>query len=140
AGLTCLASTEPAELSGSLVVRPGEGPVGLAFQWRRAVVVEDFGTWPAAALWPCARPTHTLAAVPIVVGGRALGVLVARTYRPHHYEPEHTRFLGLLAAQIGPLIELAELRTASIGAALAPTLATPPVGPAPAAASLAATP
>ncbi|HEY7065181.1 MAG TPA: ATP-binding protein [Chloroflexota bacterium] len=130
--LTCLASTEAAEVDGRLVVQPGEGPVGLAYQWRRLMVVEDFGTWQAA-LWPSARPTHTLAAAPLVTGGRALGVLVARTYRPHHYESEHTRLLGLLAAQIGPLVELAELRAASLGAALAPTLApalaVPRVGP-----------
>jgi PAS domain S-box-containing protein len=117
--LVCLASTEPGEVASGLALRPDESPAGLAFNWQRAMVVEDPGASEAAALWPALPRTRTLAAVPLPSGGRAAGVLVVRTYLPYHYEVEHTRFLTLLAAQVGPSIEAARLRGQAL-LALAP--------------------
>ena len=110
ARLTCLASTEPAETAGALALPLDGGPVGLAFQWRRAMIVEDPGAAGSGTLWPPDPDTQTLAVVPLATGGRVMGVLAVRTCRPYHYTAEHTRLLSLLAAQVAPAVEAALLR------------------------------
>jgi PAS domain S-box-containing protein len=91
------------------VLRPGEGAAGLAFQRRAPVVVEDYQHWEHAIAWQPARETTTVAAVPLIARGRAIGVLVVRTRGPRDYASEDIQFLSLLAAQVAPVLETAQL-------------------------------
>ncbi|HLH24502.1 MAG TPA: ATP-binding protein [Chloroflexota bacterium] len=133
ARLVCVASTDPSEVANGLTLELDAGPAALAFHWRRTMIVEGHGGTDGAALWPSAPPTQTLAAVPLLAGGGAAGVLVVRTHGAYYYEAEHTRFLHLLAALIAP----ANLASLPPGAALIAPDAAP--GPRERAAAPAAT-
>lgn len=50
-----------------------------------------------------ARPTRSIAVVPMVFQGKALGILCAESYRPSAYTQEDGRWLSILASQVGGL-------------------------------------
>jgi GAF domain-containing protein/DNA-binding transcriptional regulator YhcF (GntR family) len=94
-------------------VASGVGTLGQAFATRSPIVVEDYQNWQhavpqslAAGLWACA-------AVPLVIGERALGALGVRAYSPHHFAPEQVQLLSLIAAQVAPALEAARLHAES---------------------------
>jgi PAS domain S-box-containing protein len=94
--------------------RPGEGIVGRAFTQREAVVVLDYAKWEHAL-----RSAHqygdppTMVAVPLLVGGRAIGVLAVSFPEPSQATPAAVETLTLLAAQVAPAFEAARLYEAA---------------------------
>ncbi len=91
-------------------LRAGEGAAGLAFERGEPVVANDFQTWEHAS--PKLREAGAVAAiaVPLVVRGHRMGAMGAWT-RSHRFTIEHARMLALVAAQVAPLIEAAQLVT-----------------------------
>ncbi len=90
--------------------RPGEGLIGRAFSQRAPVVVSDYTSWEHAL--PVARPyadPPAVVAVPLLVGGRAIGVLGVGFPEPQQATPSAVRTLTLLAAEVGPALEAARL-------------------------------
>ncbi len=103
--LRALAHATPRGARGGPLLRPGEGAAGQAFVRREPVVVEDYPRWPRAVAIASERPAATVAAVPLLVGDRAVGALVVWTYGPHQYSDEALQLLRLLGAQLGPVFE-----------------------------------
>jgi PAS domain S-box-containing protein len=94
--------------------RPGEGIVGRAFIQREAVVVLDYANWEHAIL--SARQhgdPPTMVAVPLLVGGRAVGVLAVGFPEPSQATRAAIWTLTLLAAQVAPAFEAARLYEAA---------------------------
>ncbi|HLH21158.1 MAG TPA: PAS domain-containing protein [Chloroflexota bacterium] len=88
---------------------PGQGVPGIAFARGAPVVVDDYPAWEHAVAWATAIQLRAAAAVPILVGERAIGALGAYTFRPRHFDAADVQMLGLLAAQVGPALEAARL-------------------------------
>jgi PAS domain S-box-containing protein len=94
--------------------RPGEGLVGRAFTEREPVVVLDYANWEHAL--PLARQYSdppAVVAVPLLVGGRAIGVLGVGFPEPHQATPAAVETLTLLAAEVAPAFEAARLYEAA---------------------------
>lgn len=91
------------------VLRPQEGVAGEAMRTGTTIVVEDYQTWEHRVPGVAAQGVRASAAVPIVVGERPLGALVVRSNRPHRFDSVQLQTLALLAAQVGPVIEVARL-------------------------------
>jgi PAS domain S-box-containing protein len=92
-----------AAMTRDLVLQPGEGVAGRAFQERRPVSTADRLADPAlqytstAAGLVQAAPRAYLA-VPIVVRDEVLGVLVAYFFEPHQFSEKEVQLLSSLAA------------------------------------------
>ncbi len=90
-------------LTRNLILQPGEGVVGRAFQGRRPVSTADrladatLQYTPAAAGLMHAAPRAILA-VPIVVRDDVLGVLVGYYFGPHEFSEKEVQLLSSLAA------------------------------------------
>ena len=90
-------------LTRDLVLQPGEGVAGRAFQERRPVSTADrladsaLRYTPTAAVLMQAAPRAYLA-VPIVVRDDVLGVLVAYFFEPHEFSEQEVQLLSSLAA------------------------------------------
>ncbi len=90
-------------LTRDLVLQPGEGVAGRAFQERRPVSTADrladsaLRYTPAAAVLIQAAPRAYLA-VPIGVRDDVLGVLVAYFFEPHEFSEKEVQLLSSLAA------------------------------------------
>jgi PAS domain S-box-containing protein len=94
--------------------RPSTGIIGRAFTQRKAVVVLDYATWEHAVL--SARQVGdppAMVAVPLLVGGRAIGVLAVGFPEPRQATPAAVKTLTLLAAQVAPALEAARLHDAA---------------------------
>ncbi len=88
-------------------IEVGQGAVGTAFARREAVVLDEY-----AVAEKRLGPWHGLrsaAAVPFVVGDRALGTLYVGSHTARHWDPEDIRLLSVLAAQAGPAIEMGQI-------------------------------
>jgi PAS domain S-box-containing protein len=85
----------PRVLSGVARLRPGEGVIGLAFQTREPVVVSEYANWEHA--------------VPLMVGGRSIGVLAVGFAEPPDATDSTVVTLSLLAAEVAPALESARL-------------------------------
>src|SRR6185312_4844697 len=94
-------------------LRPGEGVAGQAFVQRRPVLVADYPRQPERLAWAVERGTCVAAAVPLIVGTRAIGVLAVRRHRPEPYTLEQAEVLTLLAAFVAPALEAARLHAES---------------------------
>jgi len=88
--------------------RAGEGAAGVAFERGAPVVVNDYQTWEHAALHLREAGAVAAVAVPLIVRGHCMGAVGAWT-RSHGFTIEHARMLALVAAQVAPLIEAAQL-------------------------------
>jgi diguanylate cyclase (GGDEF)-like protein/PAS domain S-box-containing protein len=98
-------ATEPAP---ELVYAPGEGAVGQAFARREPVIIEDYAGWEHRL--PSSSSVQSVAAVPLLVRDRAVGVLDVWSTNSHHsFDPSQIRLLTLLAAQVAPAIKAAQL-------------------------------
>jgi diguanylate cyclase (GGDEF)-like protein/PAS domain S-box-containing protein len=100
-----------------------EGAVNRAFSTQRPCVVSNGPVKPAAARPALATSVRSVAAVPLLVGDRSVGVLVVRSHSARHFDSEHMRGVSLLAAQVAPALQSAALvaereRHASAEAAL----------------------
>jgi PAS domain S-box-containing protein len=90
-------------------LRPGEGAVGQALMRREPVLVQDYTTYQHAVDWASEGHLQSVEAVPLLVGDRAVGALVARFYHPVRLGPNEARVLALLAAHLAPALEAARL-------------------------------
>ena len=104
--LRVLADTDPD--SPELPMR-GKGVMGSAFEREAAMVVEDYQAWPNAWEGAHERGIKTVAAVPLMSGDRAVGVLAVRSYEITAFPKEKVQLLGLIAGQVAPALEAARL-------------------------------
>jgi signal transduction histidine kinase len=122
AELLCLAaSTGEADLVPSEcgVFRSGEGLVGLAFAQQEALTTEGATTDPHSMHkdWAQERGTQAQTAVPLLIGGRALGVLTVARRDPKPFEDDELTLLRSFASQTAIAIENARLYEAQLLAA-----------------------
>jgi signal transduction histidine kinase/DNA-binding response OmpR family regulator len=110
-------------LTRDLVLTPGEGVAGRAFQERRPVWTRDRLGDPSLQYRPeadaliQAKAPRAYLAVPILGRGEVYGVLVDYFYEPHDFTPEEIQLLSTLADHAAIAIEnvrlLDEIRTKS---------------------------
>jgi PAS domain S-box-containing protein len=94
--------------------RPGEGLVGRTFTQREPIIVVDYPNWEHA-IPPARHYRHppAVVAVPLLVGGRAIGVIGIGFPEPHLANPAAVETLTLLAAEVAPALEAARLYEAA---------------------------
>jgi GAF domain-containing protein/FixJ family two-component response regulator/two-component sensor histidine kinase len=103
------------ELTRALVLKPGEGVAGRAFEDRRPVWTRDRLADPALAYGPAAdrliraRAPRAYLAVPIVSRGQVHGVLVGYFVAPHDFTPEEVQLLSTLGDHAAIALENARL-------------------------------
>jgi len=90
-------------LTRDLVLKPGEGVAGRAFQQRRPVSTSDRLADPVLRYTPAAEQLIKVApraylAVPIAVRDEVMGVLVAYFFEPHQFSEKEIQLLASLAA------------------------------------------
>lgn len=93
-------------------VRAGEGGSGLAFARREPVVVPDYHLWEHRVPALMLPRNRSLLAVPLLMGGRAIGALAVGSAQPGRWTEHHAQLLMVLAAQVAPALEAARLYTA----------------------------
>lgn len=93
------------------VFRSGEGFVGLAFEKRETLVTASAATDPRYLLKEWVRETgiHAIAAIPLLVGDRALGVLTGVRRAPEPFQAEEVSLLSSFAAHAAIAITNARL-------------------------------
>jgi PAS domain S-box-containing protein len=89
-------------------IRPGMGLAGRAFTQREPVVVLDFANWEHALACDYVDLLAGIA-VPLLVGGRAIGVLGVGFPESRLATSAAAQTLTLLAAQVAPAFEAARL-------------------------------
>ncbi|MBV9171589.1 MAG: GAF domain-containing protein [Chloroflexi bacterium] len=94
-------------------LRPGEGAAGQALARLEPILVQDYATYEHAVPWASRRGLQSVEAVPLLVGDRPIGVLVASFYHRVPLGPNEERLLALLAAHLAPALEAARLYAAS---------------------------
>ena len=99
------------ELTRDLVLTPGEGVAGRAFQERRPVWTGDRLADPSLQYSPAAdalihaKAPRAYLAVPILGRGEVYGVLVDYFFEPHNFTPEEIQLLSTLADHAAIAIE-----------------------------------
>jgi diguanylate cyclase (GGDEF)-like protein/PAS domain S-box-containing protein len=93
--------------------RPGEGAIGIAYQSREGFIVDDYASWPHATPLGKASGVRKVAAVPLMVGDQALGSLAVYGYTSLGMGNRHLQLLSLLASQVAPVLQGAELLDSS---------------------------
>ncbi len=107
------------ELVRGVLLKPGEGVSGRAFQERRPVWVRDVQSNPLLTYDDASRSTVKAAAVravlaaPILIREEAYGVLLVYLFTPHDFTPREVRLLSTLADQAAIAIGNARLFEAS---------------------------
>ena len=89
----------------------GQGLVGEAFRGRAAAVANDYFSDPRTQLWhesSRAAGIAAAAAFPVVVGARAIGVLVFYSAEKGAFDPEMVALLGRIAENAGFALDLFE--------------------------------
>jgi signal transduction histidine kinase len=119
------------ELTRDLVLTPGEGVAGRAFQERRPVWTRDRLDDPLVQYTPVAAPLigskapRAYMAVPILSRGEVYGVLVGYFFEPHDFTPNEIRLLSSLADHAAialenvHLLEELQSRTRELGQSVA---------------------
>jgi signal transduction histidine kinase len=87
----------------------GVGAAGRALLLGEPVVVDDYANWPHAGTWAAANGVQSAMAVPLLVADRRTGAVSARSYTPRHWTDDDVQTLTLLAAQIAPALDAAQL-------------------------------
>jgi DNA-binding PucR family transcriptional regulator len=90
----------------------GEGPSSRAFQTREPVTIKDAQLDPAFVPWAgvaVEQGYRSLAAIPLVVSGEAIGTLVSYTCAVHEFSPEELLLLETMANQAAAAIAAARL-------------------------------
>ena len=90
-------------------VRRGEGAIGQVFATGSAVVVPDYPVWEHRLEWSVAMGHKSLLAVPLVVGDRTVGGMIARFKEHREFDGDEIQVLALIAAQVTPVLEAARL-------------------------------
>lgn len=108
-GLRPIYRSDPAAEAQVATLAAGEGAAGQAFLRRAPVLVADYQTWEHRLPGLQLERARSMLAAPLLVAGRAIGVLSVGAARPHHWQEQHLRLLVLLAAQVAPSLEAARL-------------------------------
>jgi DNA-binding PucR family transcriptional regulator len=90
----------------------GEGPSSRAFRSREPVTIRDAQIDPAFVPWAgvaVEQGYRSLAAIPLVVSGEAIGTLVSYTRSVHEFSPEELLLLETMANQAAAAITAARL-------------------------------
>src|SRR5438552_3368479 len=101
----------PAELKDNLVLKPGEGLVGRAMESRRPAWTRDCLSDPSLSYAQGVddlirrQSPRAYLAVPIIVRGENLGVLMSYFFEPHDFSENEIRLLGTLADHAGIAID-----------------------------------
>jgi len=103
----------PEELCRSVRVPVGAGLAGRVFAARRAMRGDDMDG--AAEVDPVIRrDVRSAVGVPLLAGGRALGVLNIGTRAPRRFTDEDVALLELVAGRVARALERAQLREAAV--------------------------
>jgi diguanylate cyclase (GGDEF)-like protein len=105
--LRCLAWSGIRPEQGGVDVVPGQGLVGQAFARRDTVSVTDHAQ-PSAELFDRAGGGSAVA-VPLYVGERVVGAMLAGALRLRRFAPEEERLLAVLGSQVAPALEASRL-------------------------------
>ena len=93
-----------------LPLRAGEGVIGACFEQRESAIVNDYNAHPGGLERGRQRGLRSLAAVPLLVGDRAVGVLSMCSYDEDlRFGEQAVKLASLLALQVAPAIEAARL-------------------------------
>src|SRR6267142_1387030 len=101
----------PPELKDNLVLKPGEGLVGRAIENRKAAWTRDFRSDPSLTYTPAVddlirrKSPRAILAVPIIVRGEILGVLMSYFFEPHDFLENEIRLLETLADHTGIAVD-----------------------------------
>ena len=87
---------------------PGEGLVGIVFQSRAPLIVEDYAAWAPAHREFKGRVGSAMA-VPMNVGDKAVGVLVAAATVRRSFTEHDLELLARFAAEVAPAIAVGQL-------------------------------
>ena len=93
----------PIAATGSIVV-------GKAFSERRVIVANDYSALEASASHILQAGTRAMAAIPVTVGDRAIGVVTVRSKEIGHFSEERIQLLSAFADHLGALLESARLQ------------------------------
>ncbi|MFQ5883294.1 MAG: GAF domain-containing protein [Candidatus Methylomirabilales bacterium] len=90
---------------------PGQGMSGLVFERRESLITDAPATDPrfAERVWAQKKGIHAYAAVPLLVGERAVGVLTAVRRNPGSFQTEELTLMNSFAAQVAIALENARL-------------------------------
>lgn len=91
----------------------GEGPSSRAFRSLQPVVIRDFLHDPGASPWAgvaIEQGYASLAAIPLIVSGQAIGTMNSYTRSIHDFAPEEILLLSTVANQAASAIVAARLR------------------------------
>ncbi len=108
------------ELTGTLVLKSGEGVAGRAFQERRPVWTGDRLLDPSLQYTPAAdaliktKAPRAYLAVPIISRGQVYGVLLDYFLLPHEFTPQEVRLLSTLADHAAVAMEKSQLYRESV--------------------------
>jgi diguanylate cyclase (GGDEF)-like protein len=82
-------------------VRPGEGLAGTTFSNGEPLIVNDYPTWRSATATALASGMRAGLGVPLMRGGKCLGVLIVRVYdgNPTSFTDDDARIAALFATQ-----------------------------------------
>jgi DNA-binding CsgD family transcriptional regulator/PAS domain-containing protein len=89
---------------------PGEGAIGRAFDSGEPEVVTDYQNWEGALPSILERGIQRMAAVPLKVGSRSIGVLAVRFLGNRGCAPAQIEALQLLAAPVAGILDAAVAR------------------------------
>jgi DNA-binding MarR family transcriptional regulator len=85
----------------------GEGAVGLAFQTNEPQMVHDYAAWERAVPAEVTKGVKSVLAVPLLVRGRAAGVLYARRFERRRWQARQLEILSLLGTLVAPALAAA---------------------------------
>lgn len=91
----------------------GEGPSSRAFRTREPVIVRDYRTDPAVGPWSgvaSEQGFRSLAVVPLIVSGDAIGTLNCYTRGVHDFSEDEILLIATMANNAASAIEAARLR------------------------------
>ena len=97
-----------ADIPGSRTLRPGQGVVGRVFVTREPLIVNDYQRWEGRTAVGEAKGLRASVAVPLMLSGRALGVLSIRSYGPKEYTEDDARVLSLFGDQAAAALATVE--------------------------------
>jgi signal transduction histidine kinase len=111
-GMLSLEILASSSATGATEIHPRHSRSGVLSQVARdarPLIVNDYRRWEGASSRAIELGLRSVAAVPLVVADRVIGVLAVNSSRPRHFGRRHVEALSLLVAQVGPALEAARL-------------------------------